>query len=212
MSRSERNLFWIFIIFTLAVAIAGLYLALSLASDKNVHLTFNAAEALIGVLSILVTLLLGWQIWTAIRVEDRVQQLQGELDKAREALAENHATVSKQMEQFDHMYNSAICSTQAMLWYPDKIIKNYQSTYFYLVRSMSHLVHLGEQKKEAVRSALRLMTVCIDHMEKENLKFKEKEFADINANHELIAKAAALMPSDVYARYIMLDERRKLLV
>lgn len=78
MGRNERDVFWICVVMSMALALVAVALALPRGAGA---LEFDYQGVYVAIFAALVTLLIGWQIFTAIDLEKKVEKSSTKVDK-----------------------------------------------------------------------------------------------------------------------------------
>lgn len=103
MSNTEKSVFWICVILTMAIAIVALVISLSKLPERVAHYNYN--DALATIFSTIITVLLGWQIYSVIDISNTVKQvdaLKNKLVKQSELLETQDKRNLCLIEAFQH--------------------------------------------------------------------------------------------------------------
>lgn len=103
MSHNEKSLFWICVILTMGMAFTAFMISLPRTVDTGNSLSLDYQGTIVTIFSILVTVLVGWQIYNAISIERRTRKLEARTNTAMFRLNranERIDTVANYSEQF----------------------------------------------------------------------------------------------------------------
>lgn len=103
MSHNEKSLFWICVILTMAMAFTALMISLPRTVDSENPISLDYQGAIVTIFSILVTILVGWQIYNAISMDKRIRRLETRINVTVHRLTranERIDSVTNYSEQF----------------------------------------------------------------------------------------------------------------
>lgn len=116
MSDNERNIFWICVILTMAMAFTAMMIALPRVCDVHSSINFDYQTMIVTISGIFITVLIGWQIWATIisrdeirRVQeaaDRITRLETELDTQRNIFTRRNFELQELVEAHVRMNNA----------------------------------------------------------------------------------------------------------
>lgn len=75
MNDTERSVFWICVILTMAMAFTAMMIALPRVFNIHSNINFDYQAMIVTILGIFITALIGWQIWATINVNRVIDRL-----------------------------------------------------------------------------------------------------------------------------------------
>lgn len=91
MSDNEKSLFWICVILTMGMAFTALMISLPRTVDIANPTRLDYQGTIVAIFALLVTILLGWQIYSALEMAKRVRR-----NESRVNVARNHVEHERQ--------------------------------------------------------------------------------------------------------------------
>lgn len=171
-----------------AIAMVFCILAVAIKFPRNNSLDYLGL--IIGILALLVTLLVAWNIWQTIDAKDTIKQMKDQVDTER---TERETSLKKYSEQLSLFTFAANCVNDAIMMQTElhHIVHNnlssargrtgYNEAYCYLLRALRDAI------KADVPESERLIDICLDNMlsclnSAEELKEQYKKYALFNIN------------------------------
>lgn len=103
MSDNEKNLFWICVILTMAMAFTAMMIALPRICDIHSNLNFDYQTMIVTILGIFITALIGWQIWATISSREEISEMRRNAENAERRFDELNANLTTQRETITHL-------------------------------------------------------------------------------------------------------------
>lgn len=117
MSHNEKSLFWICVILTMAMAFTALMISLPRTVDIANPTRLDYQGTIVAIFALLVTVLIGWQIYNAIGMEKRVFKAEKRIANLLFQL-QNEKKKTQTIAQSSEDYSSGInCLSVAMIEY-----------------------------------------------------------------------------------------------
>ena len=171
MSNTEKSIFWLCVILTMAMAFAALMISLPRTVDTKNPISLDYQGVIIAVFAVLVTSLIGWQIYNSLGVEHkffkaekRISNMLSQLQKAKKAI--------KDSSQSAEDYSSGInCLSIAMIeyvqtYYNRGLSLEEQARHFctsYIVSAKAIIYLIKSNKSEQLLSPI--IKLCVDGIE-----------------------------------------------
>lgn len=95
MSFNEKSLFWICVILTMGMAFTALMISLPRTVDMNNPTRLDYQGTIVAIFALLVTVLIGWQIYSAMNIEKRVSLVERYLERAKSELKSEHERIGR---------------------------------------------------------------------------------------------------------------------
>lgn len=117
MSDNEKSLFWICVILTMAMAFTAIMISLPRTVDVANPTRLDYQGTIVAIFALLVTVLIGWQIYNAIGMEKRVFKAEKRIANLLFQL-QNEKKKTQVIDQSSEDYSSGInCLSVAMIEY-----------------------------------------------------------------------------------------------
>lgn len=105
MNDTERSVFWICVILTMAMAFTAMMIVLPRVCDIHSSINFDYQTMIVTILGIFITVLIGWQIWTTIDTRRIIERFD-------ERIRTNEIAVERLQQQFAHVGEIATASNE----------------------------------------------------------------------------------------------------
>lgn len=172
-----------FIVVLIAIGVLNLYCC-------GMKFESNSAGVIISCFGVIVTCLIGWQVWQVLDTKTTIKQMKEQVNTERTERAEQLKKYSEQLSLFTFAAN---CANDAIMIQTElhHIVHNnlssargktgYNEAYFYLLRALRDAV------KADVSESERLIDICLDNMlsclnSAEELKERYEDYALFNIN------------------------------
>lgn len=117
MNNNEKSLFWLCVILTMAMAFTALVISLPRTVDMQNPTRLDYQGTIVAIFALLVTILIGWQIYSALGIERRVFKAEKRIANLL-LQTKNEKEKNKIFAQSSEDYSSGInCLSVAMIEY-----------------------------------------------------------------------------------------------
>lgn len=119
---------------------------------SNLPYDFDYLGILVGVLSLLVTAVLGWQIFSVITVENRLKKLSG----LYEDISTKSAEITDKLNRTEHYVNGLVSEIEATLYFKDELqdkdstVITFADTYIRYMECFESFLKAGNTKYPAL--------------------------------------------------------------
>ena len=179
MSRNERTLFWICVIFTLAVAL----LAVALALPRTSAFSFDYQGVFVAIFAALVALLIGWQIFNSIDLTKKMEQANASMEAATAKVNELESRISAEFENLKEMNFGIYCiNSAAMSYLQHRINEKRQdyaslaSAYLLALHGIGHILRSGivtDESRRMFRLGNAILTKVMNKLDGDLSEYKE---------------------------------------
>lgn len=119
-------------------------------------ISYDYMAILVGILSILVTILIGWQIWSTIAIDSRIK---GAISSAKKEIGDY---LESENNRRDDLSMYTLCITHARIAI---IEKDYEDAFVCFIRGLEHTKNL-ELKSELIEQCLSPLYSMVNELEK----------------------------------------------
>lgn len=195
MSDNERSIFWICVILTMAMAFTALMISLprTVRVDDSVSLDYQGT--IVAIFSLLVTILLGWQIYSALEIAKRVRRNEGRVNVARSHVEHERQRIDH-LAQISQGYNDGnYFSLLALVQYyevearrrggnieaPDAV-HHLCSCYMMSARAMTHYFDALDTNPQLLEDISIAVRGCVQTFELSSIQLFHSRYADFIAD------------------------------
>ena len=171
MSNNEKSLFWICVILTMAMAFSAMMISLPRNVDTQNPTRLDYQGTIITAFSVIVAVLLGWQIYSAIgiekrmfKIEKRVERLILQLNREKNNIkietqsAEDYSSGINRLSVAMIEYIQTKFNNKASL---ETKAKHYCTCYMVSASAITYLLE-SKKKKEVIEGVIELCVEGID--------------------------------------------------
>lgn len=213
MNNNEKSLFWICVILTMGMALTALMISLPRTVDVQNPTRLDYQGTIVAIFALLVTVLIGWQIYNALDMAKRVRR-----NDMRVNIALNR--IIRERQRIDHLgqisqgYNNGnYFSLLALVQYYEILsrrknglirvtdaARQLRNCYMLNARAMTHYFDVLDTNPELTEEISIAINVCVDNFQLSSVQLFGKRYANIigsifeNQDHETC---------DMYYRNIM---------
>lgn len=177
MSKNEKYLFWICVIVTMGLSIGAFIIALPRTVDVANPTRLDYQGAIVAVFALLVTLLIGWQIYNALGIERRVYKSERRLGNAIDRLNAAEKRLREEATAGEH-YTSGVnymclaLTDYYRVWQDDGrtlkcVARDFAIDYTLAVRAVASFMASGkdaEVVEPLIKTCVGVMGSCLDRL------------------------------------------------
>ena len=147
MSDVERVIFWLCSIISLALSITALMIALPRVFNIHSTMNFDYQAMIVTILGILVTVLIGWQIWATITSRDEIREMRQNAERAERQFNALNAQLDQQRETIPHMIEATRLYTHAhtLRSVGTANVENLREAYALYLEAIAHFLQSNPQ-------------------------------------------------------------------
>lgn len=213
------NKFWRIITYGgVPFSILGTVVCLCVFFPRIDNLGFDYMGIIVGILSLIITLLIGWNIYSALLLESRVKNIEDILSTIRAETAYNLHKQDKLRESTEEYAMGAMESMNGFVLLNNKEEKRYMLMYKCYTSAIMHFLRCD-------RRVFNHITDCLDNMEQILIHWKSAKENRIkynnfikntegfeNAINEIISSPSREFTAEQRKWFITLEERRKQII
>lgn len=184
MSNNEKSLFWICVILTMGMAFTALMISLPRTVDMQNPTRLDYQGTIVAIFALLVTVLIGWQIYSALGVERRVFKTEKRIANMLHQI-KNEKEKNRTLAQSSEDYTSGInCLSVAMIEYIQTIYnkkapiavkaKHYCTCYMVSASAITYLLD-SNKDKELIAPTIEL---CVEGMDLSGAELFSSAFSE----------------------------------
>ncbi|WP_300811559.1 hypothetical protein [uncultured Duncaniella sp.] len=170
MTNNEKSLFWICVILTMSMAFTALMISLPRTADTVNPTRLDYQGTIVAIFALLVTALIGWQIYSALGIDRRVYKAEKRIANMLSRLQATQTKIDATAESSEYYSNGANLLLMALIDYVqtnnnaamsnDEKIKHYRNCYIVSTKSIADLVNSNKDKK-LISPLLDMCLQCI---------------------------------------------------
>ncbi|MCM1070781.1 MAG: hypothetical protein NC301_09325 [Bacteroides sp.] len=171
MSFNEKTLFWICVILTMAMAMTALMISLPRTIDFTNPTRLDYQGTIVTIFAALVTVLVGWQIYSVVGIESRVRKAEKRLSNTMLRLNEAQDKIEVSRKSSEDYSTGTNLLAMAMIEFVqtnlDKSMpieartRHFRNCYAVSAKSIVHLVS-SNKDDELIASLVGMCVQCMD--------------------------------------------------
>ena len=209
--RRDKYLF----ICNVLLLVANISLLCAIYPRTGDYLEFDYIGAVIGVLSFLVTILLGWNIYSALDIKKEVFGFKKDVSKHIDEIERKCGDLDVVLNEVDNLrikteeYNmGSIAFVQGVVMMKDKGDNRYDIMYGLFISSMLHFLRCDNQIADHLDRCMDNMEQCLNFM-------KQKTYDERKINEafsEILRSSSSEFSDERKRRFYSLDAKRRQIV
>lgn len=213
MSDNEKSLFWICVILTMGMAFTALMISLPRTVDIANPTRLDYQGTIVAIFALLVTILLGWQIYSALEIANRVRRNEGRVNVARNHVEHERQRIDR-LAQISQGYNDGnYFSLLALVQYYEvesrrrgksidnsEAVRHLCSCYMLSARAMTHYFDALDTNPQLLEDISIAIRGCVQTFELSSIQLFHSRYAGIIAD---VFRPQDHTTCDMYYRNIM---------
>lgn len=182
MSNTEKGLFWLCVILTMAMAFTAMMISLPRVCDIHSNINFDYQTMIVTILGIFVTALIGWQIWQTMISRREVERA----DQAAQRIAELETTLNIRSEVFTQRNMEITHLIDAHTWVRSAQNTNSDSlAYSHLARALNSFIRSNVAfNYHPLQECIRDIADTLIHLEHEGNDDDKQDFIESSDVYE----------------------------